>query len=179
MKTLETERLTLRGFEETDDVDMFAYASNPNIGPSAGWPPHMNIEESRKILRMFIQADDNWALVDKAGGHVIGSLGYRRDAKRTNDHAYEIGYVLSQDYWGQGLVAEAVRAVLRYLFMDLHADVVSAVHYPFNTQSRRVMEKCGMKYEGTLRKSARLFTGEVHDAVCHAITKDEYLGLDA
>lgn len=178
MKTLETERLILRTFEESDAADVFAYAQNPNVGPPAGWPPHADIEESQRIIRMFIQADDCWAIVDRKTGHVIGSLGIHQDGKRNHPGARSIGYVLGEPHWGQGLMPEAVQAVLRFCFEEMGLKIISAFYFPFNTQSRRVMEKCGMKHEGTLRMCTRIFSGEIYDDVCYSITQEEWKALN-
>lgn len=175
MKTLQTERLILRDFEESDAADVFAYAQSANVGPAAGWPPHRDEEESLRIVRMFIQAGDVWALVDRATGKVIGSLGLHQDGKRDYPHAKMIGYVLSEAYWGQGLMPEAVKAVMQHAFEDLGVQILSAMYFPFNLKSRRVMEKCGMKYEGTLRMAMRVYSGEIYDEVCFSITRDEWL----
>lgn len=174
MKTLETERLILRAFDVADTEDVFAYARNPQVGPAAGWPPHASMEESGRIVRMFIQADDVWALVDKQSGRVIGSLGLQRDSKRNHDRCRVVGYAISQDYWGKGLVPEAVMAVLAHAFSDLHLEIVSVIHFPFNTQSKRVIEKCGFQYEGILRKATRVFSGEIYDDVCYSITREDW-----
>lgn len=174
MKMIMTERLILRTFVEEDAEDVYAYAVNPKIGPPAGWPPHTDVEMSRSIVRRFIQADDVWALEDRETGRVIGSIGINQDRKRNLNTAYVIGYVLSELYWGRGLMKEAVRAVFRHAFEEMGAEILTAYHYPYNTQSRRVMEKCGMVYEGTLRMATRLYTGEIMDEACHSITKKEW-----
>lgn len=86
-----------------------------------------------------------------------------------------IGYVLSEDYWGKGLMSEAVKEVIRYLFEEVKLDIISCYHYPFNIRSKRVIEKSGFKYEGTLRLESRIYDGSVYDSVCYSITKQDYL----
>lgn len=174
MKRLETERLILRDFQESDAEGLFAYAQNPKIGPAAGWAPHKTLEESQYFVRMFIQADDVWALEDKVSGKLAGSLGLHHDDKRSIPTARMIGYVLAEEFWGRGLMPEAVRAVLRYVFTEMALDIVSVNHFPSNTQSKRVIEKCGFRYEGTLRMAARKFNGELTDHVCYSMTRREY-----
>ena len=110
---LETPRLLLRPWEEEDLEDFFAYASVDDVGPMAGWRPHENREVSRGILRRFIDEKKTLALVLKESGHVIGSIGLER-LERSEDPApdrlgREIGYVLAKDYWGRGLMPEAVK----------------------------------------------------------------------
>lgn len=73
MKTLETERLILRKFVEDDLDDLFEYAQSPNVGPNAGWAPHKTKEDSANILKMFIEEDEVWAIVEKKSNKVIGS----------------------------------------------------------------------------------------------------------
>lgn len=174
MKTLETTRLILRQWQADDLDDFYAYAKNPHIGPSAGWQPHRNKAESQAILNSFMKQKEAWAIVYRPNNKVIGSLGLHQDSKRMDIHAKMIGYVLAQDYWGQGIMVEAVQRVIKYCFEDLMLDVVSAYHYPFNLQSKRVLQKCGFVYEGTLRKAHQIFNGAVYDDVCYSILKQEY-----
>lgn len=174
MITIETPRLLIRPFLETDTDDVFAYAQDPDVGPRAGWKPHENIDETARIVRMFIQDGDVWAIELRESGRVIGSIGLHRDSRRNHPSARMIGYVLAKPYWGRGLMPECVAAMLRHAFCTLDMLIVSAVYFPFNLQSRRVMEKCGMRHEGTLRLASRLFNGEYFDDVCYSITREEY-----
>lgn len=114
------------------------------------------------------------AITDKSSGKVIGSLGIHPDQKRACKNARMIGYVLSETYWGQGLMTEAVKAVIDYVFTNTDIDILSAMHFPFNTRSKRVIEKCGFQYEGTLRKSAVIYDGSVQDEVCYSLLKEEW-----
>lgn len=174
MKTLETERLILRQWTEDDLDAFFDYAKNPNVGPSAGWQPHQDKTKSLEIIRSFIRQDDDWAIVDKKTGTVIGSFGLKTDSKRGLVESRMIGYALAEAYWGKGLMPEAVRRVLKYAFEELKLSLVSVYHFPFNTRSRRVIEKAGFKYEGTLRMARTLYSGRIVDEVCHSMTADEY-----
>lgn len=174
MKALETERLILRPWRVDDVDDFYEYAKNPNVGPNAGWQPHDSKEVSMKILQSFIEKDEVWAIEYKANSKVIGSVGAHADEKRDGVKARMIGYVLSEDYWGKGLMTEAVKEVIRYLFEEENYEVISCYHYPFNVQSKRVIEKCGFKYEGTLRLASKIYDGTVQDDVCYSIVRDEY-----
>lgn len=175
MDTIQTRRLTLRTWEHKDADDLFEYAQSEEVGPNAGWPPHTNIEESTKIIEQFIKSDEVWAVVHKEHQKVIGSLGMHRDQKRPAIHCRMIGYVLSKDYWGLGIIPEAVKAVLEYAFDTLQLELVSVYHFPDNLRSRRVIEKCGFQFEGTLRKSTKIFDGTVYDDVCYSMTREDYL----
>lgn len=174
MKTLQTTRLILRKWLETDLDDLYECAKNPNIGPSAGWKPHADKEESLKILKSFIEGEEVWAIVLKETGNVIGSIGLHGEKRRTNPNARMIGYVLSEDYWGRGLMTEAVKCVIRHGFEDLDLTIISIYHFPFNTRSKSVIEKAGFQYEGTLRQDFTRYDGEVFDSLCYSITKDEF-----
>ncbi len=174
MKTLETDRLILRKYTENDLDDLFEFAKSPNVGPNAGWPPHKTKEDSEKILKMFIEKDEVWAIVEKKSNKVIGSFGLHKDQKREIPNVKMIGYVLSEKYWGNGYVPEATKRVLDYAFNELDLDIISVYHYPFNTQSKRVIEKCGFKFEGILRMASILPDGKIVDDVCYSITKEEY-----
>ena len=146
---LETERLILREWCLDDVDDMFEYASVPDVGESAGWPPHKTKEDSLEIVKRFIENKKTFALVYKENNKVIGSLGiefYGAEDKLTEFEKYqgrEIGYVLSKDYWGRGLMTEAVKKVIDYLFNVLNYDFLLCGHYDVNDRSRRVQEKCG------------------------------------
>lgn len=179
MKTIETPRLILRGLRETDADDMFAYATDPDVGPRAGWAPHESREDSLAYLRMAIEQDEVWAVVDRDSQRMVGTIGLHRDMRRSYSLARSLGYVLSQRYWGRGLMVEAARAAMRYGFEEMGLLIISAVHYPFNLQSRRVMEKCGMRYDATLRMASCLPSGELVDDVCHSITREEWQAQQA
>ena len=147
--TLKTPRLTLRPFRESDLQDFYEYARVDGVGQMAGWLPHKNMDESRSILDMFIREKKTLAL--EYQGKVIGSLGidlYNEADYPELDtlHGREIGYVLSKDHWGKGLMPEAVTTVTRYLFEVEKLDFLICGHFERNARSRRVIEKCGFRY---------------------------------
>jgi ribosomal-protein-alanine N-acetyltransferase len=146
---LKTERLILRPWKLTDLDDFYEYASVDGVGQMAGWLPHENKEASLEILKTFIEGRKTFALECK--GKAIGSLGidkYKESEAPEFDAlaCREIGYVLSRDYWGRGLMAEAVSEVIRWLFEDIGLDLVLCGHFLKNRQSARVQEKCGFTF---------------------------------
>ena len=163
---IETERLILRPFKQSDLHDFNEYASVPGVGEMAGWKHHETIEKTQEILDMFIKEDKTFAIVFKKTNKVIGSLGveeYGLEEKLTEFTSYygrEIGYVLSKDYWGKGIMSEAVGAVINHLFNDLNLDFLTCGYYDFNNQSKRVQEKCGFKPYRKLVMDTRLGTKE-------------------
>ena len=147
--TLQTERLLLRPWRETDLPDFYAYASVDGVGQMAGWLPHRDLEESRRILGHFMAGKKTFAL--EYQGKVIGSLGIEQYSEEhfpelSDLSGREICYVLSSNYWGQGLMPEAVKAVIRYLFERVKLDFILVGHFEWNRQSARVIEKCGFQY---------------------------------
>lgn len=147
---IETPRLLLRAWKQSDLADFYEYASVPDVGERAGWKHHSSIEESQRILDLFIAEKKTFALVYRETGKVIGSVGLEpRDADAglsENLRGREVGYVLSRDYWGRGLMPEAVKAVMDYCFAVLHFDYLTCGHFDFNDRSRRVCEKCGFQF---------------------------------
>ena len=163
---IETERLLLRPFAPSDLCDFYEYASVEGVGEMAGWKHHESIAKSQEILDIFIKEDKTFAIVLKENTKVIGSLGvekYGMEHALTEFDGYqgrEIGYVLSKSYWGKGLMPEAVSAVIRHLFDDLHFDFLLCGYYDFNKQSKRVQEKCGFKPYRKLVMDTRMGTAE-------------------
>lgn len=177
MKALETERLILRPWRLEDAADMYAYAKNPNVGPNAGWKPHESVEESKAILESWIHSDeeDIWAIVPKETGRACGSIGLHQDERRPGvPNCRELGYVLGQEQWGKGYMTEAAKAVLRYGFEELGLELIAVRHHLHNQRSRRVIEKCGFHYEGTMRQYSRLYDGTILDGCFYSLTAQEF-----
>ena len=165
-KVLTTERLILRAFSASDLDDFFEYASVEGVGEMAGWRHHESKEKSQEILSRFIEDDKTFAICLKENGKVIGSLGietYGMEEALTEFDGYrgrEIGYVLAKEHWGKGIMTEAVRAVIDYLFYELDLDFLTCGYYDFNRRSARVQEKCGFKPYRRLVMDTRLGTQE-------------------
>ena len=159
---IETPRLLLRPWRETDLEDFYEYASVDGVGQMAGWLPHKSMEESKMILNMFMAEKKTLALELKESGKVIGSIGLENidfpDA--INRQGREIGYALSKAYWGKGLMPEAVKSVIAYCFETLNLDWLTCGHFLWNAQSRRVVEKCGFRYVRDTVRQTRYDTEE-------------------
>ncbi|HPF88500.1 MAG TPA: GNAT family N-acetyltransferase [Candidatus Limiplasma sp.] len=165
---IQTDRLTLRPLAHEDLDDFYAYASEPGVGERAGWKHHESIEESAKILQMLIDEKSELALFHKADQKMIGTLGmhpsWARDAEEYRSYKMtEIGYVLSKEYWGQGLMPEAVKAAVHYCFTELNLDAVACGHFVENNQSRRVIEKCGFQFVRVGKYTAKQLQREYDD----------------
>lgn len=160
---LKTKRLILRPWRLEDLDDFYEYASVDGVGQMAGWLPHDSRETSLKILTGFIEGKKTFAL--EYNGKVIGSLGVEKYKEAHAPEcdallAREIGYVLSKDYWGQGLMPEAVQEVIRYLFEVENLDVIFCGFFKRNKQSARVQEKCGFQYYKDVLHETRYGTYE-------------------
>ena len=161
---IETPRLILRPWTMSDLEDMYEYASIPGVGEAAGWKHHKSIEESRQILQMFVNHKKTFALEFRESGRVIGSLGIEElspDPVGPEKLGREIGYVLNKDYWGRGLMTEAVEAVIRYCFEVLGYDYLTCGHFVQNDRSRRVIEKTGFTLFGESKYETRYDTLEI------------------
>lgn len=153
MIMIETERLILRPWQETEADTLFKYASDPDIGPIAGWSPHTSVENSLEIIRTVFSAPETYAVVLKDSGEPVGACGIMfaeclHSAAMKPGEA-EIGYWIGKPYWGQGFIPEAVKALLSRCFNELDLDAVWCGYYEGNSKSKRVCEKSGFKYHHT------------------------------
>ena len=167
---LETERLILREWKESDLDDFYEYASVDGVGQMAGWQPHENIEKSREILDSFINGKHTFCI--EYEGKAIGSLGLEKYAENafselSDMRGTELGFVLSKDFWGQGLMPEAVNAAADYCFGTLGADFLLCGYFPANTRSARIQAKCGFRYYKTLKQICR--SGETRIVVMNVL----------
>ena len=174
---LETKRLILRRFRPEDAEAMYRnWASDSEVTRYLTWPAHLSAEESAGILRQWeaLYADDRyyqWAIVPKdSGDRPVGSMA----AVQVNDglSSVEIGYCIGRPWWHQGITSEALQAVMDFFFDRVGAERIEARHDPRNPRSGMVMKKCGMKYEGTMRRADRNNQG-ICDKCCWALLKDE------
>lgn len=173
---LRTERLTLRAWRQEDLEDLYEYASVDGVGQMAGWKPHESLAESQQILEHFIEGRKTFALEHR--GKVIGSLGIERYIEAQfpeldDKQGCILGYVLSKDYWGRGLMPEAVRAVIRYIFAGLGADFILCGHFLRNKRSERVQEKCGFRHY--LYDQFQTKLGTVEDDEIKILTREDWL----
>ena len=160
---LKTDRLILRPWRQEDLEDFYEYASVDGVGQMAGWLPHESKETTQMILDSFITHKKTFAL--ELDGKVIGSLGiesYNEEKfpNLANLQGRSIGYVLSKDYWGKGLMPEAMNTVQQYLFETVGLDFLMISHFIWNSQSKRVIEKCGFQYLQTSIHQTRYGTDE-------------------
>jgi len=145
MKRLETNRLILRRFKFEDINDLYDYAKRDDVGPKAGWRPHKNKSETRKILSGFIEKEEVYAIYHKADKKVIGSIGIHNTIISDLNNVNEIGFVLNPDYQKQGLMTEALIRIIDYCFLDLKLDEVYIGHFLENITLKKIIEKFKFK----------------------------------
>lgn len=174
---LETERLILRPWEETDAEEMYRYAKDPAIGPAAGWPVHTGLEHSLEIIRTVMAAPETYAVVLKETGKPVGSVGILFGASGSapmKENEAEIGYWIGVPYWGRGLIPEAVRELLRRCFEDLGCEGVWCGWYDGNQKSERVQEKCGFRYHHTEEEKLCELMGDIRTEHFSYMSKDQW-----
>lgn len=174
---LKTKRLILRPWEEGDAEDLYKYASNPDVGPIAGWPVHTSVDNSREIIKGVLSAPETYAIVLKAKGHPVGSIGLML-GKASNigipNTEGEIGYWIGVPYWGQGLAPEAVHEIMRYGFEELNLEKMWCGYFDGNEKSKRVQEKCGFHYHHTSKNVPCALEGVQRTEHITCFTKKEW-----
>lgn len=173
---LETERLLLRPWQQSDASELYRYAKDPDIGPIAGWPVHTSVENSRHIIESVLSAEGTFAVVLKSTGLPVGSIGIMKNNNiPTAEKEAEIGYWIGKAWWGRGLIPEAVEECLRYCFEDLGLEKVWCGYYDGNQKSMRVQEKCGFRHICTKENISCPLMNDIRTEHIQAITKDEWL----
>ncbi len=172
---IETKRLILRRMRVSDASDMYDYAKREEVTKYLLWAPHESLEYTRlymkQVERGYKQGNFyDFGVIYKENNKLIGTCGFAR-IDNANATA-EAGYVLNPDYWGMGLAAEALSAVIRMGFEKQGFNRIEARYMAENIKSRRVMEKCGMTYEGILRESVFAKDSYKDVGVCAILRKD-------
>lgn len=174
---LETERLILRRFKIEDAQAMYNnWASDEEVTKYLTWPAHSDISVTESVLNGWIDSYSqknfyNWAIVLK--GNTSGPIGnisvvYGNDAVEM----VHIGYCIGRKWWHRGITSEALLCVIDFFFDKVGAQRIESRHDPRNPNSGAVMRKCGMKYEGTFRKSDRNNQG-ICDASYYAVLSSD------
>lgn len=174
---LETERLQLRPWEETDAEILFQYASNPKVGPSAGWAPHTGVADSLRVIRGVLSEPETYAVVLKETGHPVGSIGLmigEASNLKISDTEGEIGYWIGEPFWGCGLIPEAVCEMLRHGFEDLQLVRIWCGYFDGNEKSKRVQEKCGFCYHHTCENVFCALIGEQRTKHVTCLSKEAW-----
>ena len=173
---IETERLILRPWREDDAEALYKYASDPDIRPPAGGPPHTSVESSRDIIRTVFSAPETYAVCLKDGSP-IGSIGLKLNGSTDmtdRDDECELGYWIGKPFWGQGMIPEASRALLRHAFENLGMRAVWCGYYEGNEKSKRVQEKLGFVYQYTTDGLEVSLVNEIRTGHTNLMTKEHW-----
>lgn len=173
---IETDRLILRPWQESDAEALYTYASDPGVGLPAGWPPHTSVRNSREIIKAVLSKPEIYAVCLK-DGMPIGSVGLQLNGSTDmtdRDDECELGYWIGKPFWGQGLIPEASRELLRHAFEDLGMRAVWCGYYDGNERSRKVQTKLGFVYQHKTEGLEVSLLNEVRTGHCNLMTKDRW-----
>ena len=175
---IETKNLILRNYTMNDLEDYWEYVSQPNVGPRCGWEPYTSKEAAKERLEYECGRPLQFAIELKSTGKVIGSIEVmepKRDCT-TTDNAKELGCLLNENYWGKGVMTEALTSIVKYCFDDLRVEEVVAGYFEPNVGSGRVQEKAGLVPFGRIENYITWYlTGELCDCILNRIGREEYL----
>ena len=174
---LETKRLILRRWEESDAESLYEYAKDPDVGPIAGWPPHRSIDESRYVIKNVFTRAEAYAICLKTDHKAIGAIELKLNGHTDmtdKDDECELGYWLGKPFWGQGIMPEAAGEMLRHAFEDLGMSKVWCGYYEGNNKSKRVQEKCGFHYQWTTQDVDVPLMNEKRIGHVSCLTKEEW-----
>lgn len=153
------------------------WATDFEVTKYVTWKTHKNLEETKKLLSGWEKSYENencyrWVICIKETNTPIGTI----DVVRARDEVEtaEIGYCISRNYWGKGITTEACKEVIRFLFEEVKYNRLEAEHAVQNPASGRVMQKCGMTFEGIIRDGNRLNNGEFCDVKKYSILRREF-----
>ena len=179
MKGIRTERLYIRRLTMKDAADMYEYSRDPEVARHVLWDAHRSINETRAYIRYMLRKyrlgePVSWGIEHLESGKVIGTIGFMWYQRENN--SAEVGYSLSRAYWNQGLMTEALKAILKFAFTEMRLHRVEAQHEVDNPASGQVMRKAGLRYEGTLR--GRLYNKGRHvDVALYAMLREDFNSL--
>ncbi|MDO4510904.1 MAG: GNAT family N-acetyltransferase [Bacteroidales bacterium] len=149
--TLLSERLLLRLWVDSDAEALYQHASDPDVGPRAGWPPHQSVDESREVIRSVFHNATTWAIVERESGEVIGAMGYGPSCDchlPSLPGEPTVGYWVAKPFWNRGYCTEALNLMLEHMRQCTSIASVVSGHFVDNPASGRVMEKCGFRATG-------------------------------
>lgn len=175
---LETERMVLRPWRIEDAPALYKYASDPKVGPIAGWPVHTSVENSKEIIRDVFSMEGIYAIVLKGQEEPVGCIGLligeASDFEIGSDEG-EIAYWIGVPYWGKGLIPEAIKELMRYSFEELRLKTLWCGYFDGNEKSFSAQEKCGFEYHHTNYDKAWPLMGDVRTEIITCITKEKWL----
>ena len=177
MTDIKTERLILRKWKESGAESLFEYASDPEVGPIAGWPQHKSVEESLDVIKNVFDGAQCYAICEKGSPKAIGAIELKLKGHTDmsdRDDECELGYWLGKPFWGKGYMPEAAGAILCHAFEDLGMTCVWCGYYDGNQKSKRVQEKLGFVYHHTCPDVPVPLLNEVRVGHTNVMTKEHW-----
>lgn len=174
---IETERLFLRRWTESDAESLYEYASDPEVGPIAGWPVHESVEYSLEVIRTYFTGKECYAICEKGTNKAIGAIELKLNGHTDmteRDDECELGYWLGKPFWGRGYMPEAVKAILQHGFENLGMTTIWCGYYDGNDKSKRVQEKVGFIYHHTCNEVPVSLLNEVRIGHTNYMTKKQW-----
>ena len=169
--------MILRRWQDSDAENLYEYAKDPDVGPIAGWPEHQSIAESRNVIKNVFNGKEAFAICLQADGKAIGAIELKLNGHTDmteGDDECELGYWLGKPFWGQGLMPEAVKEILRHAFEDIGMTKVWVGYYEGNTKSKRVQEKCRFRYQWKSEDVDVPLMHEKRNGHVSSMTKDQW-----
>lgn len=174
---LQTKRLVLRPWSETDAESLYEYAKDADVGPIAGWPPHTSVEESLNVIRNVFTSAECYAVCEKGSNRAIGAMELKLNGHTDmteRDDECELGYWLGKPFWGRGYIPEAATELIRHGFEDLGMTTIWCGYYDGNIKSKRVQEKIGFTYHHTSYDVPVPLMHETRIGHTYSMTKEQW-----
>lgn len=173
---IKTERLLLRRFTQNDAKPMFdTWANDERVTRFLTWEPHGTLDVTEYIVDLWVkdyEKENNYQWAIEFEGKLIGSIGVTSTDE--NSERVEIGYCIGHNFWGKGIMSEATKAVIDFLFKEVNVNRVTIEHAIKNPASGKVAQKCGLTYEGTKREHFKCASGEFLDIAIYSIIRKEW-----
>lgn len=176
--SLETTRLLLRPWRDTDAADLYEFAKDQRVGPIAGWPQHTSVENSAEIIRTVFTHPEVYAVELRDNRRAVGCVGILIGGDSNFEISAqegEIAYWIGVPYWGQGLIPEAVREVMRHAFETLKLKALWCGYFANNSQSLVAQSKCGFRHHHTEENKYNPFLQDYRTEHISRITYQQWL----
>lgn len=168
------EKITIRDLTFKDSKDFYEFGRDPLIGPMAGWKPFPNYDVACRLLSSLILNKETYAITEVSNNKLIGTISIYNYGIRKYKRVKSLGFSLGTPYHNKGYMTEAVKLVTDYIFNKTDCELLEVGCHTDNEPSKRVIEKCGFKYDGKLEKYKALYDGRVVDAYFYSMTKEEH-----
>ncbi|MDE5856187.1 MAG: GNAT family N-acetyltransferase [Anaeroplasmataceae bacterium] len=168
------EKINIRDLRFSDLDAYFEYGKDPNVGPFAGWKPFPSKDIASRVLNGQIVSKETYAIALKDKDMLVGTISLYNTGLRKYNKAKSLGFSLSSAYWNQGIMTEAVKLMITYAFEKTDCEILEVGHHTDNFRCKRVAEKCGFNYDGTLCSYKKLYDGRLIDACFYSMTREEY-----